>query len=50
MGKHRASVAVFVERKVNEIYSSLNEKDDFKKAIDKGLEANVFAGEIIRKR
>ena len=53
MDKHRAPVAVFLERKVNEIYSSLGEEDDFKKVIDKGLDAlkeNMFAGEIIRKK
>lgn len=52
MGKRRAPVAVFLERKVNQIYSSLSEEDDFKKAIDKGLDAlkeDMFAGEMIRK-
>lgn len=52
MDKRRAPVAVFLERKVNETYSSLNEQDDFKKAIDRGLEAlkeNMFAGEMIMK-
>lgn len=52
MDKRRRPVAVFLERKVNEVYSILGEQDDFKKAIDRGLEAlkeNMFAGEIIRK-
>ena len=42
----------FLKEKVNEAHSSLSEKDDFKKTIDRGLEAlkeNMFAGEIIRK-
>jgi hypothetical protein len=41
------------KEKVNEIYSSLSEEDDFRKAIDKGLDAlkeNIFAGEIIKKK
>ena len=53
MDKRRAPVAVFLERNVNELYSSLSEQDDFRKAIDRGLDAlkeNMFAGEIIRKR
>jgi hypothetical protein len=53
LDKRRAPGAVFLERKVNELYSSLSEEDDFKKAIDRGLEAlkeNMFAGEIIRKK
>lgn len=52
MNKRKAPVAVFLERKANETYSSLSEKDDFKKAIDRGLEAlkeNMFAGEMMRK-
>lgn len=53
MDKRRAPVAVFLEIKVNELYSSLSEEDAFKKAIDKGLDAlkeNMFAGETVRKR
>jgi len=53
LDKRRAPVAVFLERKVNEIYSSLGEEDGFKKAIDEGLDAlkeNMLAGEIIRKK
>lgn len=53
MDKRKAPVAVFLERKVNEIYSSLSEEGDFKKTIDKGLDAlkeSMFAGEIIKKK
>ena len=52
MDKRRAPVAVFLETKVNQLYSSLSEQDDFKKAIDRGLETlqeNMFTGEMIRK-
>jgi len=51
--ERRTPVAVFLERNVNELYSSLNESDEFKKSIDNGLDAlreNLFAGEMIRKR
>jgi len=53
LSKRKAPIAVFLERKVNELYSSLDEEDAFKKAIDKGLDTlkgNMFAGEIIRKK
>jgi len=46
MNKRKPPVAVYLERKVNGIYSSLSEEDDFRKAIDKGLDAlkeNMFA-------
>jgi hypothetical protein len=53
MDKRKPPVAVYLERKVNEIYSNLSEEDDFRKAIDKGLDTlkeNIFAGEIIKRK
>ena len=46
-------VAVLLERKVAELYSSLKEGDSLKKAIDRGLDVlmnDMFAGERIRRR
>ncbi|RLI42237.1 hypothetical protein DRO59_04705 [Candidatus Bathyarchaeota archaeon] len=53
MDKRKPPVAVYLERKVNGIYSSLSEEDDFRKAINKGLDAlkeNMFAGEIVKRK
>ena len=53
MPKHRAPVAVLFEREAYELYLSLRAGDDFKRAIDKGLDIlkkDVFAGEQIKKQ
>lgn len=52
MKKRHPSAAVLLEKKAYDLYSSLREGDNFKKAIDKGLDAlknDMFAGERIRK-
>jgi len=51
--KCRAPNAVFLERKVADLYSSLKEEDDLKIAVDRGLDSlknDMFAGERIRRR
>ncbi len=51
--KRRVPVAILLEREVYDLYLSLSEGDDFKRAIDKGLgvlENDMFAGEQIKRR
>jgi len=53
MMKRRVPVAVLVEREVYDLYLSLREEDDFKRAIVRGsgvLKNDMFAGEQIKKR
>ncbi len=53
MSKRRAPVAVLLDPEVYELYSGLREEDEFRRAIDKGLDvlkSDMLAGVKIKKQ